>query len=135
MAGYNATGESVKKEEKDRKGEWKALKRMVCLIDAFADSKVTDAEITLCKEKTHDTKQLDIKYPDVSKGMEKCTVPDRYPATPAYKKAEFAPLPTLAKGNPEANECVGVLEISTRPKDGSPPSCKCERVTLNGHFS
>jgi len=131
---YNTTATTVKKEEKDRKGEWKALKRMKCLITAFKDSKVDDAEVKACKAKVHDTTALDIKYP-VLPNMEKCIVPDRYPATASYKKAEFAPLPVLAKGNPEANECYGIIEINTRPKDGSPGGCKCERMTMNGPFS
>lgn len=51
----------------------------------------------------------------------------------AYKRQEFAPLPTLAKGQLSV-PCSGVEEIPTRPRKGSPPTCKCRRVTLEGHF-
>ena len=37
---YNALVKLVKQEEIDRKGEWKGLKRMQCLITAFSDGKV-----------------------------------------------------------------------------------------------
>jgi len=58
-----------------------------------------------------------------------------YPNTAAYKLAEFAPLPALAKGKREAMECTGLAEISTSPRPGSPKTCKCARVTLNGPYS
>jgi len=124
----------IKDAEKDRKAEWRALKRMVCLIDSFRDGKVQKDEISDCKGRTHDTSHLSLIYPQLKSPIA-CVVPNRYPATAAYKKAEFAPLPALAKGQVDANECYGVLEISTKPKAGSPLSCKCERVTLNGPFS
>ena len=65
----------------------------------------------------------------------KCVVPLLYPNTAEYKAAEFTPLPTLAKGKFGANECTGVREVSTTPATGSPTSCKCERVTMNGPYS
>merc|ERR1719359_788438 len=107
---------------------------MTCLIDSFEDGKVGKEEVEACKGKSHDTTILDIIYPELGIAMT-CVVPNRYPATAAYKKAEFAPLPALAKGKVDANECYGVLEISTKPKAGSPLSCKCQRVTLNGPYS
>jgi len=131
---YDHAEKKVKGEEKDRKAEWKGTKRMLCIINAFADGKVEDVEITQCKEKTHSTDHLNIKYPKIS-DREKCEVPDIYPTTAAYKKAEFTPLPVLAKGKVDANECTGVREISTTPLPGSPSTCKCERITLNGPYS
>jgi len=66
--------------------------------------------------------------------MQACSVPKAYPATARYKKLEFVPLPSLARGK-EPKECTGVQEISTRPAAGSPKGCKCTRVTLNGPYS
>lgn len=131
---FKASEAAVKEAEKDRKAEWRALKRMVCLIDSFRDGKVRQAEVQSCKAKVHETSHLDVFYPSLGEARA-CVVPNRYPATAAYKQAEFAPLPALAKGKVDANECYGVLEISTKPKAGSPRSCKCTRVTLNGPFS
>jgi len=125
---------NVKEQEKERKAEYKASKRMLCLIESFGDGSVTDAEVKACKDKTHDTSKLNIVYNPLPK-MSTCSVPDLYPSTPAYKKAEYAPLPALAKADPEANECYGILEINTTPKSGSPSTCKCERVTMNGPYS
>jgi len=124
----------VKAAQEDRKAEWRALKRMVCLIDSFKDGKVKKKEVSDCKAKKHDTSHLDIENPKLPDSIS-CSVPNLYPATAAYKKAEFAPLPAMAKGHFDANECYGVLEISTKPRAGSPMSCKCERVTLNGPYS
>jgi len=134
LSAYKIANTTIRKEEADRKSEYKALKRMQCLIDSFGDGKVEASEVTGCKDKVHATDSLNILYQPVP-NMEMCSVPDRYPATAAYKKAEFATLPALARGNPEANECYGVLEISTRPKAGSPVGCKCIRMTMNGPYS
>jgi len=131
---FETTRKAVVVEEVDRKAEWKGLKRMMCIVKAFADGKVEQSEIVQCKEKTHDVSHLVIKYPNV-RDMDKCEVPKLYPTTAEYKKAEFAPLPAVAKGKEDANECTGVAEISTSPAKGSPGTCKCERVTLNGPFS
>jgi len=107
---------------------------MQCLMKSFSDGKVQTSEIQACKKKAHDVGHLVIKYPKMPK-LAVCSVPDRYPTTAAYQLAEFAPLPSLAKGKLDANECTGVIEIPTKPNIGSPKSCKCERVTLNGPYS
>merc|ERR1719476_1082028 len=109
---------TVRIEERDRKAEWRGLKRMSCLISAFADGKVTNAEVDACKRKTVSTSHLNIKYPKVPP-LVKCTVSQLYPATGTYKKTEFAPLPSLAKGK-ESVECSGVAEISLKAASGSP---------------
>jgi len=131
---YTTYAKVVKKEEKDRKAEWRGLKRMQCLIDAFADGKVSGSEVDSCKQKSHETSHLDIEYPKLPQ-LETCQVPRLYPATPAYKRAEFATLPSLARGQADANECTGVEEVSTTPAKGSPESCKCTRLTLMGSYS
>merc|ERR1719321_2458328 len=82
---YDVAEKATKQEEIDRKAEWKGLKRMLCIIDAFTDSKVTSDEIKKCKDKTHDTSHLAISYP-VIKPMGACKVPEGYPSTGAYKK-------------------------------------------------
>jgi len=131
---YALAENQTKKDEVDRKAEWRSLKRMQCLIVSFSDGKVEDGEVKLCKDKTHNTDHLNIKYPGYPE-MKACSVPSTYPTTAVYKKKEFVPLPALAKGRPDQNECTGVLEISTTPRTGSPTTCKCERVTLNGPYS
>jgi hypothetical protein len=95
---FLSTNTSVAKEEIDRKAEWRGLKRMKCLIEAFADGKVESAEVDKCKNLTVDTDLLIIKYPELAKPVT-CTIPQLYPTTASYKKAEFVPLPTLAKGS------------------------------------
>jgi len=123
-------GKQLTGNEKDRQAEWKGLKRMQCLMKAFMDGKVDTAEVTACKEKTHDVSHLVIKYPKLP-AMVTCSVPRLYPTTGEYKKAEFAPLPQLAKGKEAANECTGVQEIGTKPASGSPATSKFERLTMN----
>jgi len=131
---YNTLERVVKKNEKDRKAEWRGLKRMQCLIDAFGDARVTDSEVDACKKMKHDTSRLNIRYPKL-RPLEACQVPRLYPATAAYKRAEFAKLPALAKGDVDANECTGVEEVSTTPAPLSPTSCKCERITVLGTYA
>merc|ERR1719454_814917 len=123
----------VKMEERDRKAEWRGLTRMNCLINAFADGKITDKEVDACKKLTVNTKFFIVDYPKVP-GLSYCKTTRFYPSTGAYKRKEFAPLPMLAKGKVSV-PCSGVEEIPTKPRKGSPKSCKCRRVTLEGHYS
>merc|ERR1719440_1669220 len=119
-------------EERDRKAEWRGLSRMYCLIDGFADGAITDKEIDACKKQTVSTKFFIVDYPKIP-ALTDCVVSKLYPSTGAYKRREFAPLPTLAKGKVSV-PCSGVEEIPTKPKTGSPKTCKCRRVTLEGHY-
>jgi len=123
---------NVRLEERDRKAEWRGLTRIACLIAAFADGKISDKEVDDCKKRTVTTSHLIIKYPKVPP-IQVCSVTKLYPATGAYKRREFAPLPTLAKGK-ASYPCSGVETIATKPMAGSPKSCKCRRVTLEGHY-
>jgi len=145
-AEYALLKTKVLKDEPPRHAEWKGLKRMDCIIKAFAGaSGISMADILRCKNQNHSTttggenvtgttRGLTILYP-TPPPLDACVVPLLYPNTAEYKAAEFAPLPTLAKGKAGANECTGVGAISTTPAPGSPASCKCERVTMNGPYS
>merc|ERR1719183_1860620 len=86
---YSSLEKLVKGEEKDRKAEWKGLKRMKCLIDAFQDGKVTNGDINDCKKQTHSADHLTIDYPKLP-ALDKCEVPHHYPNTAAYKADNFA---------------------------------------------
>lgn len=123
----------IRFEERDRKAEWRGIKRIECLIDSFADGKVSAAEVDMCKRRVHSTSHLDILYHPVPP-LVKCIVPTLYPTTGAYKRVEFAPLPSLAKGR-DSRECSGMQEVETKPAPGSPSTCKCTRVALNGYYS
>jgi len=79
---YRVVERKVRFEERDRKAEWRGLKRMSCLITSFADGKVTNKEVDVCKKQSVNTKFLTIKYPRVPP-LAKCTVPTLYPATGA----------------------------------------------------
>jgi hypothetical protein len=120
-------------EEVDRKAEWRGLKRMECLIKAFADGKVSGPEVESCKKKSHDTTHLDIKYPKIPPPA-KCKLPTLYPSTGAYKRREFKPLPSLAKGL-QSFPCSGMDTVPTTPRSGSPKGAMCERVPLLGPYS
>jgi len=130
---YNLFRDQSVAQETDRRAEWRGLKRMECLIKAFADGKISDAEVDTCKKKSHSTDFLKLKYPKIPK-LQKCALPTLYPATGAYKRKEFGPLPNLAKGVPPA-ACAGIDAMPTSPRSGSPRGTKCRRVTLNGPFS
>lgn len=102
---FQTTFKRVQKDEVTRGGEWRALKRMQCLMGTFENGKVTDAEIEVCKRKTHVPPS--INYPSAP-SMDSCTMPDEYPGTAAYKEAAFGNLPFQAKGNPDAGTCYGM---------------------------
>lgn len=130
---YNIFLQKTVAEETDRKAEWRGLMRMECLIKAFADGKVSASEVDTCKKKAHSTKHLNIKYPKLPP-LQTCSLPRYYPSTGAYKRREYAPLPTVAKGM-ESAPCSGVTSMPTTPRAGSPKGAKCTRVTLNGYYS
>jgi hypothetical protein len=48
---FTSAVEAARQAEEARKGEWRALKRMSCLIDAFEDGKVSNNDIEECKKK------------------------------------------------------------------------------------
>merc|ERR1719408_318682 len=62
-------------------------------------------------------------------------IPTLYPHTSDYKEEEFTPLPDLAKGHMDGNECSGLAVAETTPAEGSPSTCACERVVMNGDYS
>jgi len=133
VALYKTTESAVSINELDRKAEWRGLHRIDCLIEAFADGKVTDEEVTACKKRTIDTEPMNIVFPKVP-ALQTCVVSQLYPSTGKYKRTEFGPLPMLAKGI-ESVPCSGMREVSTIPRAGSPKTCKCTRVSLNGVYS
>jgi len=137
-AAYDEAVKTIKKAEANRKKEFEAANRIQCLIGCFGDGAVKSSEIDACKDKKYDDSALIITYTALPK-MTTCTVPDLWPVTVAYRKAELAPLPALAKSgavaNAEAHSCAGIMEISTLAKDGSPKSCKCKRITMNGVYT
>jgi len=131
---FDETLAKVKSDEGDRHQTWRGLKRMQCLMQAFSDGEVDQSEIDECRAKSHSVDEVTVTVPAIGE-LEVCEVPRLYPTTGEYKKAEFAPLPAVAKGKGDANECTGVMEISTRPSGDSPETCECTRVTLNGPYS
>merc|ERR1719253_714092 len=105
-------------EETDRKAEWRGLKRMECLIKAFADGKVSGSEVDACKKASHSTKHLKLNLPKIP-ALALCHLPTLYPATGAYKRKEFKPLPNMAKGL-ASGACAGMEVVPTTPRPGSP---------------
>lgn len=101
---YLSTLKAVERDELDRGAEWRALKRLQCLVDSFENG-VTDQEVDDCKAKSHYPPS--IAYPEAPEAKS-CVVPGKYPGTDAYHKAEFAHLPPQAKGNPDAGQCYGM---------------------------
>jgi len=130
---FDAAWRIAQRNEVDRKAEWRGLKRMSCLMKAFADGKVSNREVDTCKKATVSTKFLTLKKPAVP-ARKTCALPTLYPATGAYKRKEFAPLPMLAKGL-QAQECTGMRTVSTTPNSGSPRGTRCTRMALNGVYS
>jgi len=105
LSSFRATRDRVKRDEATRRSEWRALKRMQCLVAAFDNGKVEDSEIEDCKARTHEPPS--IVYPETP-SIDSCIIPDKYPGTSAYKEAEFKHLPPEANGNPDRGSCYGM---------------------------
>jgi len=134
MASYTSSVEAIEKEEVDRKAEWRGLKRMKCIIDAFSDGKVEIDEINACKNETYTVDHLNIDYPGLPE-FEPCTYGQLFPSTPEYKIAEFDPLPVLAKGKVGQYECGALKSVSLTPGGTTVHGCACTRVGVDSTWS
>jgi len=144
---------TVTGEEVARKTEWRGLKMMKCLIDAFIterhdngsvtestdDVTITSEEIEFCKNETHDTSHLDIVYPDRNATNpfpeSTCSHGQLFPYTTEWKEAEFDVLPADAQGLVDEYTCAGLTETSITPAAGSPAGCECALVSLEGTYN
>jgi len=84
-------------QEKDRKGEYRALKRIECLLEGvFGGPTVNTEEIDKCKKLTHSTKWLDLVYPPIPP-KQKCAALPVIPGEQAFITLEFS---RLSKNTP-----------------------------------
>jgi hypothetical protein len=77
-------------QEKDRKGEFRALKRIECLLKTVEGS-ATDAEINACKEQTHSTVWLNLRYPRIPPKVS-CGILPPIPGERMFREVEFKKL-------------------------------------------
>jgi len=100
---YRKQKPKLQTQEKDRKGEFRALKRIECLLKTVEGS-ATDDEINECKKKTHSTKWLDIVYPKIP-GKISCPIMPPIPGESLFRVVEFS---KLSKNTPPAavSKCV-----------------------------
>jgi len=128
VACYNAARQAlqeqlpaIKKLEANRRAEWRALMRMECLLKLFADGEAEEKEVDKCKEKTHKTDHLNLKYgkmPD----PEKCESPVADPCGSQYVSEEYAGLPSDAPAK-DCLTCSGLGNTIPLP-DGFNVRCK-----------
>jgi len=91
---------------KDRKAEWRALKRIGCLLGVFSsedggvDTKVIDA----CKNTVHSTSHLDIKFPRVPPRI-RCLPLPATPCSTPFLLRHYKGISKTAKPK-SCNQCV-----------------------------
>eukprot|EP00425_Heterocapsa_triquetra_P022560 CAMPEP_0195155006 /NCGR_PEP_ID=MMETSP0448-20130528/183938_1 /TAXON_ID=66468 /ORGANISM="Heterocapsa triquestra, Strain CCMP 448" /LENGTH=1096 /DNA_ID=CAMNT_0040193787 /DNA_START=67 /DNA_END=3355 /DNA_ORIENTATION=+ len=93
-------------QEKDRKGEYRALMRIECLLTGvFAKpDKVDTKAIDTCKNKTHTTEHLNLKYPAIPDKMD-CQKSPPIPGEKMFAKIEFAKMPKHTRAARQ-DECI-----------------------------
>mmetsp|Transcript_20908 Transcript_20908/g.46426 ORF Transcript_20908/g.46426 Transcript_20908/m.46426 type:complete len:876 (-) Transcript_20908:59-2686(-) len=87
----------IQKNEKDRKIEWRGLKRIECLLGVFAsDEEVNAAVIEKCKAVTHSTTELDISYKKAP-ARDRCGATPEAPCSTSYHRKYYYRLPKNAQ--------------------------------------
>ena len=87
----------IEKNEKDRKVEWRGLKRIECLLGVFAsDEEVNAAVIEKCKAVTHSTTELDISYKKAP-ARDRCGATPVAPCSTSYHRKYYYRLPKNAQ--------------------------------------
>jgi hypothetical protein len=87
----------IEKNEKDRKVEWRGLKRIECLLGVFASSEEVNAEvIDKCKAITHSTTHLDIAFKKAP-ARERCGATPEAPCSTSYTRKYYYRLPKFAQ--------------------------------------
>mmetsp|Transcript_7667 Transcript_7667/g.20647 ORF Transcript_7667/g.20647 Transcript_7667/m.20647 type:complete len:847 (-) Transcript_7667:58-2598(-) len=114
-AAYKKLKPIISQREEDRKAEWKALKRIQCLMGTLADAKADAAEVEKCKKMAYDVSQLDLVFEKVPK-QEKCLGSKngafkgrKVPCSKSYMKAEYGRLPRGARAQ-QCMPCSGPQE-------------------------
>jgi hypothetical protein len=90
----------IKKNEKDRKTEWRGLKRISCLLNVFAtdESEPSVEVIDKCKQKTHDTTILNIAYKRAP-ARQRCGASPTVPCSTSFHRTYYWRLPS--RGQPK----------------------------------
>mmetsp|Transcript_20911 Transcript_20911/g.46445 ORF Transcript_20911/g.46445 Transcript_20911/m.46445 type:complete len:878 (-) Transcript_20911:59-2692(-) len=93
----------IKKNEKDRKTEWRGLKRISCLLNVFAtdESEPSVEVIDKCKQKTHDTTILNIAYKKAP-ARQRCGASPTVPCSTSFHRTYYWRLPS--RGQPKRCE-------------------------------
>jgi hypothetical protein len=111
---YKQTTPFLRKQEKDRKAEWRALMRIKCILDIFMDGDADEDKIDECKQKTHSTTHLNLNIKRVP-NAEKCSSIPNTPCSTAFHNQEYNRLPRNARAG-KCSQCVVFSEgFPTRP--------------------
>jgi len=101
---YKSTVPLLKKQEKDRKTEWRALMRIKCLLGVFGKGEANPKKINECKKITHSTKHLNLKIKPVP-GPQKCKALPNTPCSTSFYSQEYRRLPRYARSG-KCSQCV-----------------------------
>jgi len=128
--GYIKAKPGIKKQARDRKGEWRVLMRVECLLDVFAadDGKVNETAIGVCKNTTHDTTHLDLVYPPIPP-KEACKPMPPIPGSNAFKQVEYSSLPKNAEA---ADTAMCVVEAGGGIELGAPKGVPAAQCSMAG---
>jgi len=104
---YESQVPLIKTQEKDRKVEWRALKRIECLLtEVFGGDSADPKAIDACTSKVYDTSYLSLKYPrKPAKDKSACVPVPPVPGTRSFVFNEYRGLPKGTKPLP-GKECV-----------------------------
>ena len=130
---YEKAKPGIRNMERDRKGEWRVLKRVKCLLDVFSekDGMVDAKVIGECKEKTHSTTHLNLFYPPIPPKI-KCAAIPPVPGQNRFVQAFYSSLPFDAKAGPSETcvvEAGGGLVLG-RPKGTTANKCSVRGSSL-----
>jgi len=105
---YSSQVPLIKTQEKDRKTEWRALKRIECLLTEVFGSDVADEkEIQECTAKKYDASHLNLKYPRKPyKDRSACLPVPPVPGSRSFNDIYYKGMPKGTRPVRPRDECV-----------------------------
>jgi len=120
----------MKEQEKGRKSQWRGIMRIDCLLGVFDAKDGGEAKVQECKEKSHGTSHLDLRYPAPS-SRGGCAALPAYPGDPSFEQREYKDLPRDARSKAVRSCLVSAKGGISLGKFPGSPSSLCD---TNGDY-